>query len=94
MVRLHDYYVSVAQLSPILPQPTWNYLSNAHTSYQPFTREVAESELQQSNSPNVEAGHAVPSVALVKKTFLGKYAISAEEFSEEMVSNTPSVHFL
>lgn len=48
-------------------------------------REVAESELQQSSSPNAEAGHAVPSVLLLKKKFLGKYAISAEEFSEEMV---------
>uniref|UniRef100_A0A0E0LBX9 Uncharacterized protein n=1 Tax=Oryza punctata TaxID=4537 RepID=A0A0E0LBX9_ORYPU len=47
-------------------------------------REIAESELQ-SGSLNVEAGQAVPSVSLVKKKFLGKYAISAEEFSEEMV---------
>nr|CAB3503384.1 unnamed protein product [Digitaria exilis] len=48
-------------------------------------REITESELQQSSSPNVEAGHALPSISLVKKKFLGKYAISAEEFSEEMV---------
>uniref|UniRef100_A0A0D3GH18 J domain-containing protein n=1 Tax=Oryza barthii TaxID=65489 RepID=A0A0D3GH18_9ORYZ len=47
-------------------------------------REIPESELQ-SGSLNAEAGQAVPSVSLVKKKFLGKYAISAEEFSEEMV---------
>ncbi|AQK82749.1 alpha-glucan water dikinase 1 chloroplastic isoform X1 [Zea mays] len=48
-------------------------------------REITESELQQSSSPNAEVGHAVPSISLAKKKFLGKYAISAEEFSEEMV---------
>jgi alpha-glucan,water dikinase len=48
---------------------------------------MVESELQESNSSNVEGGNAVPSVSLVKKKFLGKYAISAEEFSDEMVSN-------
>lgn len=61
-------------------------MSDAHNSYLPLNRETAESELQQSSSPNVEGGHA-PSVSLVKKKFLGKYAISAEEFSDEMVSN-------
>ncbi|KAL6851874.1 hypothetical protein ACP4OV_020059 [Aristida adscensionis] len=48
-------------------------------------REITESELQQSSSPDAEAAQAVPSVSLVKKKFLGKYAITAEEFSEEMV---------
>ncbi|GJN28792.1 hypothetical protein PR202_gb16957 [Eleusine coracana subsp. coracana] len=48
-------------------------------------REISESELQQSGSSNAEADNAVPAVSLVKKKFLGKYAISAEEFSEEMV---------
>ncbi|KAL5225848.1 hypothetical protein ABZP36_012487 [Zizania latifolia] len=48
-------------------------------------REIAGSELLQSSSLDVQAGQAVPSVSLVKKKFLGKYAISAEEFSEEMV---------
>ncbi|MCS4559136.1 hypothetical protein L9G74_22215, partial [Shewanella sp. C32] len=38
-------------------------------------REIPESELQ-SGSLNAEAGQAVPSVSLVKKKFLGKYAIS------------------
>jgi alpha-glucan, water dikinase len=49
-------------------------------------REISKSELQQSSSPNAEADHAAPTVSLVKKKFLGKYAISAEEFSDEMVS--------
>ncbi|KAL5200732.1 hypothetical protein ABZP36_021935 [Zizania latifolia] len=48
-------------------------------------REITESELLQSSSLGVQAGQALPSVSLVKKKFLGKYAISAEEFSEEMV---------
>ncbi|CAM0912167.1 unnamed protein product [Alopecurus aequalis] len=48
-------------------------------------REITESELMQSSSPNAQAGEAIPSVSLVKKKFLGKYAISAEEFTEEMV---------
>ncbi|KAG8075969.1 hypothetical protein GUJ93_ZPchr0006g42774 [Zizania palustris] len=48
-------------------------------------REITESELLQSSSLGLQAGQAVPSVSLVKKKFLGKYAISAEEFSEEMV---------
>ncbi|KAL6639875.1 hypothetical protein ACP70R_022470 [Stipagrostis hirtigluma subsp. patula] len=60
-------------------------LSFKPTSADITYREIAESELQQSSSPNAEAGNAVPSVSLVKKKFLGKYAISAEEFSEEMV---------
>ncbi|CAN6164009.1 unnamed protein product [Urochloa humidicola] len=60
-------------------------LSFKPTSADITYREIAESELQQSSSPNVEPGHAVPSISLVKKKFLGKYAISAEEFSEEMV---------
>ncbi|XP_040380962.1 alpha-glucan water dikinase, chloroplastic [Oryza brachyantha] len=48
-------------------------------------REIPESELLHSGSQNGQAGQALPSVSLVKKKFLGKYAISAEEFSEEMV---------
>ncbi|KAL6604777.1 hypothetical protein ACP70R_042721 [Stipagrostis hirtigluma subsp. patula] len=60
-------------------------LSFKPTSADITYREITESELQQSSSPNAEAGNAVPSVSLVKKKFLGKYAISAEEFSEEMV---------
>ena len=39
----------------------------------------------QSSSPNAQAGEAIPSLSLVKKKFLGKYAISAEEFTDEMV---------
>ncbi|RLN13330.1 alpha-glucan water dikinase, chloroplastic isoform X2 [Panicum miliaceum] len=60
-------------------------LSFKPTSSDITYREITESELQQSSSPNAEAGHAVPSISLVNKKFLGKYAISAEEFSEEMV---------
>ena len=70
-----------------ISQPIWNYLLDAHISYLAFNREITESELQQSSSPNAEVGHAVPSISLAKKKFLGKYAISAEEFSEEMVHN-------
>ncbi|CAN6195188.1 unnamed protein product [Urochloa humidicola] len=60
-------------------------LSFKPTSADITYREITESELQQSSSPNEKPGHAVPSISLVKKKFLGKYAISAEEFSEEMV---------
>lgn len=60
-------------------------LSFKPTSADITYREIAESELQQLSFPSSEASHAVPSVSLVKKKFLGKYAISAEEFSEEMV---------
>ncbi|WVZ77602.1 hypothetical protein U9M48_025453 [Paspalum notatum var. saurae] len=60
-------------------------LSFKPTSADISYREIAESELQQSSFPNAEVGATVPSVSLVKKKFLGKYAISAEEFSEEMV---------
>lgn len=48
-------------------------------------RELSESELMQSSSSNAKGGEAIPSLSLVKKKFLGKYAISAEEFSDEMV---------
>ncbi|XP_021304642.1 alpha-glucan water dikinase, chloroplastic isoform X2 [Sorghum bicolor] len=60
-------------------------LSFKPTSADITYREITESELQQSSSPNAEVGHAVPSISLAKKKFLGKYAISAEEFTEEMV---------
>ncbi|VAI73639.1 unnamed protein product [Triticum turgidum subsp. durum] len=46
-------------------------------------REVSDSEL--SISSDAQGGEAIPSLSLVKKKFLGKYAISAEEFSDEMV---------
>ncbi|VAI85789.1 unnamed protein product [Triticum turgidum subsp. durum] len=48
-------------------------------------REVSDSELMQSSSSDTQGGEAIPSLSLVKKKFLGKYAISAEEFSDEMV---------
>ncbi|KAM0856328.1 hypothetical protein ACQ4PT_049161 [Festuca glaucescens] len=48
-------------------------------------REITESELMQSSSANAQAGEAIASLSLVKKKFLGKYAISAEDFTEEMV---------
>uniref|UniRef100_A0A453RHA3 Uncharacterized protein n=1 Tax=Aegilops tauschii subsp. strangulata TaxID=200361 RepID=A0A453RHA3_AEGTS len=48
-------------------------------------REVSDSELMQSSSSDAQGGEAIPSLSLVKKKFLGKYAISAEEFSDEMV---------
>ena len=51
----------------------------------PLCREVSDSELMQSSSSDTQGGEAIPSLSLVKKKFLGKYAISAEEFSDEMV---------
>ena len=51
----------------------------------PLCREVSDSELMQSSSSDAQGGEAIPSLSLVKKKFLGKYAISAEEFSDEMV---------
>ncbi|PNT66432.1 alpha-glucan water dikinase, chloroplastic [Brachypodium distachyon] len=48
-------------------------------------REIAESELLDSSSPNTPDDQSAPSLSLAKKQFLGKYAISADEFSDEMV---------
>ncbi|XP_038994051.1 alpha-glucan water dikinase, chloroplastic-like [Hibiscus syriacus] len=46
--------------------------------------EVKESELADSSSSNLN-GEVPSSITLVKKQFAGKYAISAEEFTPEMV---------
>ncbi|KAM0844462.1 hypothetical protein ACQ4PT_057025 [Festuca glaucescens] len=48
-------------------------------------REIPESELLVSSSIDTLDGQKTPSLSLAKKQFLGKYAISAEEFSDEMV---------
>ncbi|KAM0898313.1 hypothetical protein ACQ4PT_022016 [Festuca glaucescens] len=48
-------------------------------------REIPESELLVSSSIDTVDGQKAPSLSLAKKQFLGKYAISAEEFSDEMV---------
>jgi hypothetical protein len=75
----HDCNISVSEQSLLLSD-------NRECSHLLFAREISKSELQQSSSPNAEADCAAPTVSLVKKKFLGKYAISAEEFSDEMVS--------
>ncbi|XP_025817671.1 alpha-glucan water dikinase, chloroplastic-like [Panicum hallii] len=48
-------------------------------------REIAESELLDANSPTAEDNKSGPSISLAKKQFTGKYAICADEFSDEMV---------
>ncbi|PUZ56744.1 hypothetical protein GQ55_5G359200 [Panicum hallii var. hallii] len=48
-------------------------------------RETAESELLDANSPTAEDNKSGPSISLAKKQFTGKYAICADEFSDEMV---------
>ncbi|GLT36600.1 hypothetical protein SLA2020_109680 [Shorea laevis] len=48
--------------------------------------EVTEGELA-SSSPGDLKGDSLPSVTLVKKQFRGRYAISAEEFTSEMVGS-------
>jgi hypothetical protein len=50
-----------------------------------INREIPESELLVSSSIDTLDGQKAPSLSLAKKQFLGKYAISAEEFSDEMV---------
>ncbi|CAN6238024.1 unnamed protein product [Urochloa humidicola] len=48
-------------------------------------REIGESELLVANSPTADDDKSGPSISLVKKQFPGKYAIRADEFSDEMV---------
>jgi alpha-glucan, water dikinase len=48
-------------------------------------RETAESELLVASSSTAQDDESGPSLSLVKKQFPGKYAISADEFSDEMV---------
>ncbi|GLT86487.1 hypothetical protein SLE2022_046260 [Rubroshorea leprosula] len=48
--------------------------------------EVTEGELA-SSSPGDFKGGSLPSVTLVKKQFCGRYAVSAEEFTSEMVGS-------
>ncbi|TVU30245.1 hypothetical protein EJB05_21855 [Eragrostis curvula] len=48
-------------------------------------RETAESELLVASSTGAQDDTSGPSISLVKKQFPGKYAISANEFSDEMV---------
>ncbi|RLM80755.1 hypothetical protein C2845_PM12G13290 [Panicum miliaceum] len=47
-------------------------------------RETAECELLDANSPTAEDNKSGPSISLAKKQFPGKYAICADEFSDEM----------
>nr|CAB3468198.1 unnamed protein product [Digitaria exilis] len=83
--ELEGYDQKLLVFKPTSADITYRYLNLFLNIMADESREITESELQQSISPNVEAGHALPSISLVKKKFLGKYAISAEEFSEEMV---------
>ena len=48
-------------------------------------REVNDSEVSSQSSDNVE-DVPPPSISLVKKQFVGRYAISSEEFTNDLVS--------
>lgn len=54
-----------------------------------YISEVKEGELADSSSSIVK-GDGPSSLTLVRKEFGGKYAISAEEFTPEMVSDSKS----
>ncbi|KAJ4895586.1 hypothetical protein Rs2_22380 [Raphanus sativus] len=58
-------------------------LSLKPTSADVVYREVNESELSSQSSDNLE--DAPPSISLVKKQFVGRYAISSEEFTNDLV---------
>lgn len=47
--------------------------------------EINESELSGSTSADKQGDDSSPSISLVKKKFIGKYAISAKEFTNETV---------
>lgn len=47
--------------------------------------ETKESDLSKGTSPTAKVDQSTPSISLVKKQFAGRYAISSEEFSSEMV---------
>jgi len=44
-----------------------------------------EGDISGTSSTNLKGGGFLPSVKLVKKQFAGRYAISSEEFTSEMV---------
>ncbi|CAH8338830.1 unnamed protein product [Eruca vesicaria subsp. sativa] len=58
-------------------------LSLKPTSADVVYREVNESELSSQSSDNLE--DVPPSISLVKKQFVGRYAISSEEFTNDLV---------
>ncbi|KAL0732618.1 hypothetical protein Bca4012_008827 [Brassica carinata] len=58
-------------------------LSVKPTSADVVYREVNDSELSNLSSDNLE--DAPPSISLVKKQFVGRYAISSEEFTNDLV---------
>ncbi|KAJ6799293.1 alpha-glucan water dikinase, chloroplastic isoform X2 [Iris pallida] len=55
------------------------------TSADIFYSEIKESELSDASSANVGDSLSPPTLTLVKKQFSGRYAISSEEFTTEMV---------
>ncbi|XP_072983787.1 alpha-glucan water dikinase, chloroplastic isoform X1 [Typha latifolia] len=58
-------------------------------------RVIEESELSGSSSLNITDDQSSPAVNLVKKQFIGRYAISAEEFTSEMVgAKSRNISFL
>ncbi|CAF2074175.1 unnamed protein product [Brassica napus] len=59
-------------------------LSLKPTSADVVYREVSESELSSQSSDNLE-DVPPPSISLVKKQFVGRYAISSEEFTNDLV---------
>ncbi|KAL6640194.1 hypothetical protein ACP70R_022043 [Stipagrostis hirtigluma subsp. patula] len=68
-----------------LQQKEGKLISIKPTSSDITYRETAESELQAASSTSAQDDQSGPSISLVKKQFPGKYAISADEFSDEMV---------
>lgn len=62
-----------------------NYGKNSVLNYFfVFLSEVNDSELSSVSSDNLE--DAPPNISLVKKEFAGRYAISSEEFTSDLVS--------
>ncbi|CAL4969622.1 unnamed protein product [Urochloa decumbens] len=68
-----------------LQQNDGKLISVKPTSSDISYRETAESELLVANSPTADDDKSGLSISLVKKQFPGKYAICADEFSDEMV---------
>ena len=58
---------------------------NYFNSFLLLLREVNESEVSSQSSDNLE-DVPPPSISLVKKQFVGRYAISSEEFTNDLVS--------
>ncbi|CAL5022240.1 unnamed protein product [Urochloa decumbens] len=68
-----------------LQQNDGKLISVKPTSSDISYRETAESELLVANSPTADDDKSGLTISLVKKQFPGKYAICADEFSDEMV---------